>query len=140
MPSVEITDNFSNYFSSNFNLNKYSIFSDIIFYGIIIYTYYIGMDFHYILKYIGIIFILRYTLGYLTNIKKDGKTIYQINSNLAIYSILVLLLMKKYESNTYLEYTSIILYTLFLSAIGNGYTVDNIFTLMLVYIASKATF
>ena len=68
------------------------------------------------------------------NVNRESKIKYQINSNLAIYTILVLMLVKKFGSSYNLEYFSIIGYTIFLSAIKNGYTVDNIFTLILVFL------
>jgi hypothetical protein len=144
-----ITDNFQDKMSKY--VEKYSVFSELIFFGIILYIYYIGAlkdDTHVLIKYLGIIFFTRYLFGYLTTIKEteSSKINYQINMYLAIYTILILLLVKNqvsqfgqttygtYGTYSIIEYSTIIFYTLFLSAIGHGNTVNNIFTVISVYL------
>lgn len=143
--SFTITDNFQETMSKY--TEKYSIFTDLIFYGIIFYVYYLGGlkdDNHVLIKYLIFIFTIRYLFSYLTTIKEikkkkenendNDKINYQINTYLAIYTILVLLIIKNYGSHGhFIEYASIFFYTLFLSA-TNGNTVNNIFTVMTVYL------
>lgn len=119
----------------NFSLKKYHLWADLILFVLVAYTYYIGNGELYtrILKYVIFVLILRYLLNLLTHyIDTDTKkTYYQLNSYVAIFALLILL-NQIFQFNIYTETIIILGYTLFLSAVGYGYTVDNLMTLLII--------
>jgi len=131
-----ITDKLQNYVDTNYeNISKYKLLEDLIFYGIFIYYYYFGpindsIQNFKIFKYIILIFILRYTFNYLTQKKEDNEIKYEINSKLAIFSIIILFLTKNESFIT----TLLILFSFALMStiFKSGYTVDNILTVYII--------
>lgn len=145
MSSYIITDNFQEYISNNFKDIKsmqINLLADIIIFGLIAYTYYITTSDHIetttkLVKYIIIFFILRYIFSLITNYSKietesKNKTYFQLNSHVAIFS-LIILTITTLNLNIYTTYGLIIIYTLFISAINYGHTIDNFLTLLFIY-------
>jgi hypothetical protein len=143
MSLYTINDSFQNYISTNFkDIKSYNLLADIIIFGLLGYTYYISNIDHInvttkLFKYIIIFFILRYVLNLITNYTLDAKdtkpkTYFQLNSHVAIFAIIILT-NTLLSLNVYTTYALIISYTLFISAIKYGYTVDNLVTLLVVY-------
>jgi hypothetical protein len=144
MSTYIVTDKFQDYISHNIDgIQKYNLTADVIIFGLIAYTYYIGNAELYtkLTKYTIIFLLIRYIGSLVTNYKmkiedKNGKisekTHFLLNSHVAIFALLIL-------SNTLLDlnnYTIGILlvsYTLFVSAINYGYTVDNFLTLLVIF-------
>lgn len=125
----------SDLIQDNSSLKKYHLWADLILFVLIAYTYYVGNGELYtrILKYVIFVLILRYILNHLTHYvdTTTGKTYYQLNSYVAIFALLILL-NDIFQFNIYTETIIIVGYTLFLSAVGYGYTVDNLMTLLIV--------
>jgi hypothetical protein len=143
---LNVNDKFQNYINGNFpEIKKYSLLNEILFYGIFVYYYYFGpiedsVQNFLIVKYIILIFGLRYIFNSITNFtdieNKDEKknTYSQFNSKLAIFIVMIFFLSKTSESlhsNTTLGI--IIGYTFLISAINtDSTTVDNIYTSILM--------
>lgn len=126
------------------NLRFLTILNEIIFYGGFGYYYYFGpiQDSNktfLIVKYILLIFVLRYLFNYITsytvdkdNTKSSSRELYfQINSKIAIFSILVLFLT--YNTHNITTLLMILAYALISSAAQYGYTVDNLLTVLIIY-------
>lgn len=144
-----INDKFQDYIESKFDKNTLVIINEIVFYGIIVYYYYFGPIQDYeqnfrILKYIGLIFVLRYLLSYITEIKEvklsdkkrsDGDVAsnkyFQFNSKVAIFSILILML--SVNNNIFITLSIVCSYALLSSGAKYGYTVDNLITVIITY-------
>lgn len=141
---LNVNDKFQNYVNENFpEIKKYSLLNELMFYGIFVYYYYFGpiqdsVQNFLILKYIILVFALRYMFNNITNLSdknKDEKNMYsQFNSKLAIFIIMIFFLSKTSESlNSNTTLAIIFGYTLLTSAISNETTtVDNIFTIVLI--------
>lgn len=147
-----IKDRFQEYIENNFSSQMLVLMNEILFYGIFVYYYYFGpiqnseQNFT-IVKYIGIIFIIKYLFNYVTSIsevinshktkedKKDNgdkeKTYFQFNSKIAIFSILILFLSM--NQNVIVTLSILFGYALLSSGAKYGYTVDNILTVFVVY-------
>lgn len=138
---IVIKDKFQDYIKDNYweHSKKFVILNELIFYSIFVYYYYFGpidnsLTNFMILKYIVIIFILRYLFSYITTItQKDGKTYFQLNSKIAILAIIILFLTQNTQLNNITTFLLILSYALLSSAAKYGYTVDNILTIMIVY-------
>ena len=128
--TLKITDVIRDHLS----FERYHLWADLILFVLIAYTYYVGNGELYtnILKYVIFVFILRYLLNLLTHYTntETKKTYYQLNSYVAIFSLLILL-NPLFQFNIYTETIVILGYTLFLSAVRYGYTVDNLMTLLI---------
>jgi hypothetical protein len=149
-----IKDRFQEYIDNNFNKQLLVLINEILFYGIFVYYYYFGpiqnseQNFS-IVKYICIIFIIKYVFNYVTNIteykdnkenketqkdkdnKIQKKTYFQFNSKIAIFSILILFL--SINQNIIITLSILFGYALLSSGAKYGYTVDNILTVFVVY-------
>lgn len=155
--SIVIQDNFQSYIQANFpDLHKYHLIADVILFCLIAYTYYFGTPELYtkIIKYTVIIFIVRYICNSITNytkldndndnetigketvgketIGKNYKNYFQLNGHVAIFA-LIILTNSLLDLNNYTTIAILIGYTLFVSAVNYGYTVDNLITLVLTY-------
>lgn len=138
---IVIRDRFQDYMQDKFETNSLVMLNELLFYGIFVYYYYFGMiqDSQQnitIFKYIGIIFVIRYLLNYITNMtivneSKEEMSYFQFNSKIAIFTILVLLLAHNEHFITSL--IAILGYALLSSSAKYGYTVDNLTTVMIVY-------
>jgi hypothetical protein len=140
-----IKDTFQEYMQNKFDKNTLILINEILFYGIFVYYYYFGpiqdsQQNFTIVKYIAIIFILKYTLSYITNIKevtidekniKNEKTYFQFNSKIAIFSILILFL--SLNQNIIVTLSILFSYALLSSSADYGYTTDNLITIIIVY-------
>ena len=115
---------------------RYSLWADLILFTLAAYTYYIGNGEIYtsILKSILAIFLLRYILNLITNYTDNTtkKTHYQINGHIALFACLILL-NPLLQLNEMTALAIVIGYTLFVSLMQYGYTVDNLVTLLIVY-------
>lgn len=144
-----VKDRFQEYIESNFSKQLVILINEILFYGIFVYYYYFGpiqnseQNFT-IVKYIAIIFIIKYAFNYVTNVteytenkeqkSKDTvaeKTYFQFNSKIAIFSILILFLSM--NQNVIVTLSMLFGYALLSSGAKYGYTVDNILTVFVVY-------
>jgi len=116
------------------SIEKYHLWADLILFVLVAYTYYVGNGELYttLLKYVIFALILRYLLNNLTHYTNTDtkKTYYQFNSYVAIFALLILL-NPLFQFNIYTETIVILGYTLFLSAVRYGYTVDNLITLLI---------
>ena len=132
----KVQDKFQEYIETNYpNISNYKLLEELIFYGIFVYYYYFGpindsVKNFILVKYIVAIFILRYTFSYLTNFKNENNdTVYQLNSKIAIFSIMILFLTEKIDITTI---SIIFSYIILLTAFKSGYTVDNILTFLII--------
>lgn len=134
--NIRVDDTFQTKVNENCStVNQYSLISDVILYGLIAFTYYYGDNVLHtrLVKYILFVLFLRYLLDFVTSYKdEDGKKNFQLNSRIAIFS-LILMLSVNLELNVYTLWTLLVSYTLFVSSIGYGLTVNNFMTLFLVY-------
>lgn len=119
--------------------NEINFLSNMTLYLLIFYIYYVGNADLYMLciKYFAIITVFKFFINNfqkITKIKKSGeKTKYsQINSSLAIFVLLILILHKKNFLNTFNSIGIILAYTI-LSSLKYNFTNDNIFTILFVY-------
>jgi hypothetical protein len=125
------------------NPQDYSFVVDLILYGLLIYYYYNGVPAtHYLLlKYVIVIVVVRYICACFTDYqiyRKDNsedttKRYFQINLYLAIFVIVIVLMYKHNNLNLYLAITMIAAYTIMCSAVGNNFTIDNLFTVLFAY-------
>jgi hypothetical protein len=147
---IMVSDKFHTYIRNNFSDNQQSfvILNEIIFYGAFVYYYYFGPihdsnQTFIIVKYILIILALRYLFSYITSytLKKDiDKEVsnFQINSKIAIFSILIIFLTKEHQIENTTSIILILIYTLISSAAQYGYTIDNIMTVLIIYCLFKS--
>jgi hypothetical protein len=130
-------------FHENFTFSKHHLWADLILFCLAAYTYYVGNTEIYtnLLKYIIFVFLLRYILNIITHYTNEEtkKTYYQLNSHVALFALLVLL-NPVLQFNTYIETFVIISYTLFLSLVKYGYTIDNLMTLLIVKMTVMSKF
>lgn len=139
--SIIVEDRFQEYIQEKFDVNTLVMLNEIIFYGIFVYYYYFGpiqnseQNFA-ILKFIGIIFALRYLFNYITKYtikgKEDDTSYFQLNGKIAIFTILILFLSLEH-SNIYTTIAIIISYALLSSGAKYGYTIDNLLTVGIIY-------
>jgi hypothetical protein len=125
------------------NPQDYSFVVDLILYGLLIYYYYNGVSAtHYLLlKYVIVIMVIRYICACFTDYqiyRKDNsedttKRYFQINLYLAIFVIVILLMHKHNNLSLYLAMFMVALYALMCSAVGNNFTIDNLFTVLFAY-------
>ena len=102
--NYNIKDKLQEYVKEEFpDISKYAIMNDVVFYGIFAYYYYFGpindsVKNFTILKYILLIFSLRYFFNYITNIassqKENSKNYFQLNVQLHFSILLYVLKMK----------------------------------------------
>lgn len=139
---IKIEDRFQNYIQDNFDTNTLTMLNEIIFYCIFVYYYYFGpiqntqQNFK-IVKYIIVIFLLRYIFNYITSytiITEDKKEIsyFQFNGKIATFTVLVLFLSLGHE-NLYTTLAIVFSYALLSSAAKYGYTIDNVITVGITY-------
>jgi len=136
MEDIKIKDNFSGFVNAKIpNIMDYNLMSELILFSLIALTYYNGNFELYIkiIKFMIIIFIIRYIFNTLTNYRENGKkkNLFQLNSILALFAIIIL--SNNLNLNNWTVLSILIGYTLFLSATKNGYTVNNILTILIVY-------
>lgn len=150
--NIEVRDYFHDMVESEFStINSYSFFVDAILYALLGYYYYIGnADLYQILvKFIVIIIILRFMLSSLTDYQiyttdtdtppstskqasRKLKRYFQMNFYLAVFTITILIMMKLKLLNDYFAIFLIVMYGLMSSAVGNNFTVDNLFTIITI--------
>jgi hypothetical protein len=139
---IKIEDHFQNYIQDKFDTNTLTMLNEIIFYGIFVYYYYFGpiqdtqQNFK-IVKYIIVIFLLRYVFNYITSytmVTEDKKEIsyFQFNGKIAVFTLLVLFLSLGHE-NLYTTLAIVFSYALLSSAAKYGYTIDNVITVGITY-------
>lgn len=135
---INITDRLAD-FVKTFNLPEYIILIPDIISGILlIYLFFTGNGIIYtnIAKSTLVFFLVRYLFNLITNFKNtegntEGKNKFQLNGYLG-FAIIVILMHPVLDLTNITKITLIVLYTLFLSGIGNGYTTNNIITSLLV--------
>jgi hypothetical protein len=134
--NIIVDDNFQTKVMENFSdVNQCSLIADVILYGLIAFTYYYGDNVLHtrLAKYVFFVLFLRYFLDFVTSYKdENGKKEFQLNSHIAIFS-LILILSVNLELNVYTLWSLLVSYTLFVSSIGYGRTVNNFLTLFTVY-------
>jgi hypothetical protein len=139
---IIVHDRFQDYIQDKFDTTNLTMLNEFIFYGIFIYYYYFGpiqdsqQNFR-ILKYILLVFTLRYLLNYITKytiIDESKKEISysQFNGKIAVFTILVLFLSIKHE-NIYTTLAIVFSYALLSSAAKYGYTIDNLLTVGITF-------
>ena len=139
---IKIEDRFQNYIQDKFDTNTLTMLNEIIFYCIFVYYYYFGpiqdtqQNFK-IVKYIIVIFLLRYIFNYITSytiVTEDKKEIgyFQFNGKVAVFTLLVLFLSLGHE-NLYATLAIVFSYALLSSAAKYGYTIDNVITVGITY-------
>ena len=146
-----IKDKLHDYVKNNFadNQKLFTILNEIVFYGAFVYYYYFGPlhdsnQTFLILKYILIIFVLRYLFNYITsyttqNDQNQQVTYFKLNSKIAIVSILILFLTNNTQNID--NITSLLLiigYAILSSCAQYGYTDDNIITILVIYCLFKS--
>lgn len=144
---ILIVDKLHNYIKSHFLQNDKLLvmLNEIIFYGAFVYYYYFGPiqdsnQTFLILKYIIVVFCLRYFFNYITSytVHKKEVNYFQINSKIAIFAILILFLTNDTSLNNISSLILIFLYALLSSCAQYGYTVDNFLTLFVIYSLFKS--
>ena len=139
---IIVHNRFQDYIQDKFDTTNLTMLNEFIFYGIFIYYYYFGpiqdsqQNFR-ILKYILLVFTLRYLLNYITKytiIDESKKEISysQFNGKIAVFTILVLFLSIKHE-NIYTTLAIVFSYALLSSAAKYGYTIDNLLTVGITF-------
>lgn len=140
---IVVEDRFQEYMQDKFDTNTLTMLNEVIFYGIFVYYYYFGpvqdsQQNFAILKYVAIVFALRYLFNYITKytvINKDTKeetSYFQLNGKIAIFTILILGLSKTH-ANIYTTLAILLSYALLSSAAKYGYTIDNLLTVGVIY-------
>lgn len=136
---LTVKDSLQEYTKVNYpNLNNKGVFLDILVYSLIAYSYYFGNSELYtkFFKYLFAFLLLRYIFSLMTNytIKsdtvKDSKVYYQLNSMIGIFVLVIFL--GNFDLNFITQIILVLIYTLFTSLI-NGYTTDNLLTVLVVY-------
>jgi hypothetical protein len=134
--TVTIVDKFQDYMSNNVeNIDKYNLSADVIIFCLIAYTYYTGNAELYtkIVKYSVIFLLIRYIASLVTNYQTSAKKSYfQLNGHIGIFTLLILT-NAVFDLSIYTSFGILVSYTLFVSAIKYGHTVDNFITLLVVY-------
>jgi len=145
---IIVKDRFQEYIQDNFDTHLLIILHEFLFYSIFIYYYYFGpiqdsqQNFQ-IIKYILILFFIRYAFHYITvysiiNNKQDTDNIpeqttyFQFNGKIALFTLFILFLSKGHN-NAYFTLAIIFSYALLTSAVKYGYTVDNLITASITY-------
>lgn len=150
--STGIKDRLHDYIKTHFSNNQrlFTILNEVIFYGAFVYYYYFGPLYDsnqtfLILKYILVIFVLRYLFNYITshNVLNDQSqqvTYFKLNSKIAIVSILILFLTNNIQNidNNITSLLLIISYAILSSCAQYGYTDDNVITILVVYSLFKS--
>ena len=137
-----VEDRFQEYMQDKFDTNTLTMLNEVIFYGIFVYYYYFGpiqnseQNFA-IIKFIAIIFALRYMFNYITkyttiNEEKEETSYFQLNGKIAVFTILILYLSITHE-NSYTTLAILFSYALLSSAAKYGYTIDNLLTVGITY-------
>lgn len=129
-----VNDFIQEYSKTNYpNLQLNSIILDIVLYTLLGYSYYFGENDLYIefSKYALVFLLSRYILAFLTSYETNGKKYFQLNFYIGMFS-LVILINKMLNLHVYTQILLIGIYTL-LSSMIYGNTVNNLFTVMLVY-------
>lgn len=153
--NVQVRDYFHDIIENDFpNINNYGILFDLILYGLLGYYYYVGnADLYQILvKFVVIILIIRFLLSSFTDYQVELKNkacepvtqtkasdqkykrYFQINFYLAIFMITIMIMIKTNKLNNYLGIFLIAVYALGCSAVGYNFTVDNMFTILTVFV------
>lgn len=140
------SDKFQKFISSNYpgQEKAIAICNELIFYGVFIYFYYLGpvedtIKTFLLCKFIAIILFTRYMFSYLTTIKCQEKqtSYFQLNSKVAIVTTFILFLAHS-GPKSISTLLMVVAYALLSSAARYGYTVDNLITVMLVYLLFTA--
>jgi L-asparagine transporter-like permease len=152
-----IKDDFQNYIQNVLpNIKNYSLIVDAILFIMIFVLYYTGNNlvYQYILKLLAIILLVRYIFNNLTVIKinykdnnndNEGKNqdknkvcnYSQINSSLAIFTIIAFTLINISVIDPYIGYFIIFTYFFLTTGVGYNLTTDGIITILLAYIISN---
>jgi hypothetical protein len=118
-------------------INNKSVFLDIFVYSLIAYSYYFGNSELYtkFFKYLFAFLLLRYLFSVMTNytINQDqikNKVYYQLNSTIGIFVLIIFL--GNFDLNFFTQIILVLIYAIFSSLI-NGYTTDNLLTVLVVY-------
>ncbi len=139
---LTVKDSLKEYSQVNYPeiINK-SVFLDITLYSLVAYSYYFGNSELYtkFFKYLFAFLLLRYTFSIITNytIKSDvkdkdtkDKIYYQLNSTIGIFVLVIFL--GNFDLNFITQIILVLSYTIITSLI-NGYTTDNLLTVLVVY-------
>lgn len=139
---LTVKDSLKEYSQVNYPeiINK-SVFLDITLYSLIAYSYYFGNSELYtkFFKYLFAFLLLRYTFSIITNytIKSDvkdkdikDKIYYQLNSTIGIFVLVIFL--GNFDLNFITQIILVLSYATITSLI-NGYTTDNLLTVLVVY-------
>lgn len=135
---LTVKDSLQEYTIVNYpQLNNKGVFLDILLYSLIAYSYYFGNSDLYtkFFKYLFAFLLLRYIFSIITNYTINNqdtknKVYYQLNSTIGIFVLVIFL--GNFDLNFITQIILVLIYTLFTSLI-NGYTTDNLLTVLVVY-------
>jgi L-asparagine transporter-like permease len=142
---LTVKDSLQDYTKVNYpELNNKGVFLDILVYSLLAYSYYFGNSELYtkFFKYLFAFLLLRYLFSILTNYttkdtkdtKDKGDTkdkiYYQLNSTIGIFVLIIFL--GNFDLNFITQIILVLSYATIASLI-NGYTTDNLLTVLVVY-------
>lgn len=140
-----VKDSLKEYTEINYpDLKNKGVLLDIILYSLIAYSYYFGNSELYtkFFKYLFAFLFLRYTFSLFTNYTitesndqktqndKKEKVYFQLNSMIGIFVLVIFL--GNFDLNFLTQIILVLIYAIFSSLI-NGYTTDNLLTVLVVY-------
>lgn len=140
---LTVKDTLQDYTKVNYpQLNNKGVFLDILLYSLIAYSYYFGNSELYtkFFKYLFAFLFLRYIFSIMTNYNytiksdtinnQDSKVYYQLNSTIGIFVLVIFL--GNFDLNFITQIILVLIYVL-ISSLINGYTTDNLLTVLVVY-------
>ena len=136
---LTIKDSLQEYTEINYpDLKNKGVLLDIILYSLIAYSYYFGNSELYtkFFKYLFAFLFLRYIFSIITNYtitenqEQKAKVYFQLNSTIGIFVLVIFL--GNFDLNFLTQMILVLIYAIFSSLI-NGYTTDNLLTVLVVY-------
>ena len=138
---LAIKDSLKEYTEINYpDLKNKGVLLDIILYSLIAYSYYFGNSELYtkFFKYLFAFLFLRYIFSIITNYtititenqEQKEKVYFQLNSTIGIFVLVIFL--GNFDLNFLTQIILVLIYAIFSSLI-NGYTTDNLLTVLVVY-------
>ena len=130
---LTVKDTLQEYTKINYpGINNKGVLLDIILYSLIAYSYYFGNSELYtkFFKYFFAFLFLRYIFSIMTKYTTKDKVYYQLNSTIGIFVLIIFL--GNFDLNFITQIILVLIYTIFSSLI-NGYTTDNVLTVLIVY-------
>ena len=139
---LTVKDSLKEYTEKNYpDLKNKGVLLDIILYSLIAYSYYFGNSELYtkFFKYLFAFLFLRYIFSIITNYTITNYTItenqkekvyFQLNSTIGIFVLVIFL--GNFDLNFLTQMILVLIFAIFSSLI-NGYTTDNLLTLLVVY-------